>query len=172
MDESGVRRASAVDLAQALAAIAPQAPVAEDRPPPLLAFDRRITDEGLRAVARPRFASGHYADSVEAGVKFLIESVKTKAGRDGDADGTGLMTSTFSVDRPVLRVNRLKSRSNRSEQLGYMHLMAGVCAAFRNPRAHSASVEDSPETALMMLELTDHLVETVRKSTRTRRSRA
>lgn len=135
------------------------------------AFDQRITDPGLRVVTRSRFMSKHYADAVEAGVKYLIQIVHEKSGKEPDADGTGLMTSVFSEKKPVLRVNEGRTKSDKSEQLGYMHLFAGVVAAFRNPRAHRADIEDSPEGALLMLEFANHLATVVHASKKTRRRR-
>lgn len=136
---------------------------------PADAFDRRLQDPELRAVTESRFRSEHYADAVENGVKLLINVVAERSGRSFDLDGTGLMTTVFSERSPVLRVNANKTKSDKSEQLGYMYLFAGMVAAFRNPRAHSADLKDSPETALMVLELVDHLLGVVRKATRTRR---
>jgi len=79
------------------------------------------------------------------------------------------MTTVFSEKAPVLRLNAGKTKSEKSEQLGYMYLLAGVVAAFRNPRAHAADLKDSPETALLVLELVDHLLGVVRKAKRTRK---
>ena len=49
-----------------------------------------------------------------------------------------------------------------------MNLCAGVVGAWRNPRAHSTDIEDSPESALMMLETIDHLMAVVAEAKRTR----
>ena len=132
-------------------------------------FERRVSDPELRAAVRTRVESGHYADAVETAVKFLVTLVHTRSGCDPDADGTGLMTKVFSVGNPILRLNAGRTKSDLSEQLGYMHLYAGVVAAIRNPRAHRADVEDSPDAALMMLEWTNHLVFRARAARRVRK---
>jgi uncharacterized protein (TIGR02391 family) len=136
---------------------------------PLAEYDRRITDQDLRLATRSRFGAPHYSDAIEAGVKALNECVRKRSG--SREDGDGLMTSVFSVKEPKLRVNRLRSDSERSEQRGHMMLCQGVVAAWRNPRAHSNQVNDSPDMALMMLELIQHLIEVTKGATKTRVSR-
>jgi uncharacterized protein (TIGR02391 family) len=127
-------------------------------------LDRRVSDPELLKVVRSRFSSGHYADAVEAAAKYLVSLVGDLSGLEGDADGTGLMTTAFSSRKPVLRVNSGRTRTDSAEQLGYMHLCAGVVSAFRNPRAHRADIEDSPAGALMRIELIDHLAAVARGS--------
>lgn len=134
---------------------------------PILAeFDRRISDLDLRAAARSRFVSGHYADAVEAGVKALSECVRSRTGRVDDGDS--LMSNVFSPNAPLLRINRGKSKSDESAQRGHMHLCLGVVGAWRNPRAHEL-IDDSPERTLMMLEAINELILVTKAATRTRR---
>lgn len=133
-------------------------------------YDRRIVDPDLRAATRSRFVSMHYADAVEAAVKALAECVRARSG--SILDGDSLMTQAFSEKNPRLRINRLRSDSDRSEQRGHMMMCQGVVAAWRNPRAHSNQFEDSPENALMMLEHVQHLLEVTKRATRTRMRRA
>jgi uncharacterized protein (TIGR02391 family) len=134
----------------------------------LAEYDRRILDEDLRGATRSRFVSGHYADAVEAGVKALAECVRTLSRRDDDGDP--LMTGAFRPNGPALRINRLSTQTDISEQRGHMMLCQGVVAAWRNPRAHSL-VEDAPERALMMLEVIGDLIRVTKAATRTRRRR-
>ena len=135
----------------------------------IVEFDRRILDEDLRAAARSRFVSEHYADAVEAGVKTLNEVVRARTGRTEDGDA--LMTLVFSPKAPQLRINKGRSKNDESEQRGHMMLCQGVVGAWRNPRAHSL-IDDSPKRALMMLETIDDLLATTRGATRTRRRRS
>ncbi|MEU4288986.1 TIGR02391 family protein [Kribbella sp. NPDC026596] len=137
---------------------------------PLLAeYDRRVIDSDLRAATRTRFISTHYADAVEASVKVLNECVRSRTGLT--LDGDGLMTQAFSVSNPLLRLNRLRSDSDKSEQRGHMMMCQGVVAAWRNPRAHSSQFEDSPLNTIMMLEHVQHLISVTKSATRTRQRR-
>jgi uncharacterized protein (TIGR02391 family) len=134
----------------------------------LAEFDRRILDQDLRTAPRSRFVSKHYADAVEAAVKALNECVRGRTGLSEDGDV--LMTTAFSPNAPMLRINRGKSKSDESEQRGHMHICQGDIGAWRNPRAHSI-IDDSPSRALMMLETIDDLVRTTKAATRTRKRR-
>lgn len=132
-------------------------------------YDRRVHDVDLRSASRSRFVSTHYADAVEAGVKALSECVRSRSGRTDDGDT--LMTHAFSAKSPILRINAGRSKSDESEQRGFMLLCQGVVGAWRNPRAHSL-IDDSPARALMMLELLDSLMAITKAATRTRKRRS
>jgi uncharacterized protein (TIGR02391 family) len=132
----------------------------------LAEYDHRVRDVDLREATRSRFVSRHYADAVEAGVKALNECVRHRTGRTEDGDA--LMTLAFSPNGPLLRINAGRSKNDESEQRGHMFLCQGVVGAWRNPRAHSL-LDDSPSTALMMLETLDSLMSTTKRATRTRR---
>jgi uncharacterized protein (TIGR02391 family) len=129
-------------------------------------YDRRIRNPELRAATRSRFESRHYADAVESGVKALNERIRARTGRTEDGDG--LMTLAFSPSRPLLRINKLKSKADESAQRGHMQLCQGVVSAWRNPRAH-ALTDDDPVRCLMMLETIGDLIEKTNQAVRTRR---
>lgn len=128
-------------------------------------YDRRIRNPELRAATRSRFESRHYADAVEAGVKALNERIRARTGRMEDGDV--LMTVAFSPSKPLLRINKLKSKADESAQRGHMQLCQGVVAAWRNPRAH-ALTDDDPARCVMMLETIGDLIETIKQAVRTR----
>lgn len=163
-----VALAIAEELSQYKVPVAPRDERLEPVETPLEEFDRRILDSDLIAAARGRFASEHYADAVEAGVKALCECVRSRSGRREDGDA--LMTIAFSPNKPLLRVNKGRSKSDESEQRGHMRLCQGVIGAWRNPRAH-ALLDDSPKMSLMMLEAIDGLIATTKGATRTRQRR-
>ena len=134
----------------------------------LAEYDRRIGNSDLRVATRSRFESRHYADAVEAGVKALNELIRSRTGRTEDGDP--LMTLVFSPNKPLLRINKNKSKADESAQRGHMLLCQGVIAAWRNPRAH-ALTDDDPVRCLMMLENIGDLMDTTSKAVRTRRHR-
>lgn len=92
----------------------------------------------VRAIAEPRFRAGHYADSVEAAIKELVETLRTRVLQQGgpELDGEPLMQSAFSVDNPWVFLADLNSKSGKSIQRGYMQIFTGAIAAIRNPKAH------------------------------------
>lgn len=133
---------------------------------PLQQFDLQIIDANLRLATRSRYATEHYADAVESGVKALNELVRDRTG--SMLDGDALMTWAFSPTSPKLRLSRLRSDSDRSQQRGHMMMCQGVVAAWRNPRAHSSGVIDSPKDALEMLGHLQHLMLVTKGAIRTR----
>ena len=91
-------------------------------------FDSRVREEGLRHACRSLFAGGHYASSVQKACTYIDNMVKVKSGRH-DKDGADLMRAVLSPDRPTIKLNGLKTSSNRNEQRGYMDLLAGLMTA-------------------------------------------
>lgn len=140
-------------------------PVALDDP--LALYDRLITDGELRDTTRNLFRNGHNSLAVEEAFKCVNNLVKRKSGET--ADGQNLMNSTFSLGAPVLKLNALKTQSQRDQQLGYMQILAGCMTGIRNPRAHEHAYLDEPHVALELLGLANHLVRLIKGSKRSRR---
>lgn len=61
-------------------------------------------------------------------------------------DGDSLMTTVFSVNKPLLTFCDINSETGLNVQRGYMQLLQGAMAALRNPKCHdnfSITKEDS-----------------------------
>lgn len=125
-------------------------------------FDSMITDDLLREVSRQLYYEGHYAIAVEEAYKCLNNFVKSKSGLD--EDGSDLMRKTFSIKKPVLKLNKLRTKSQKNQQIGYMDIFAGCMTGIRNPRAHEHRYLDEPHVALEMLSLANHLFRFVKSS--------
>ncbi len=74
----------------------------------------------------------------------------------------------FSIDHPTLKLNKLKSTSEKDQQVGFMQILAGCMTGIRNPRAHEHRHFDEPNAALEMLALANHLMRLVGNATRSR----
>lgn len=71
----------------------------------------------------------------------VLEAVKSLAQRIRDitgltTDGAELIDQAFSLKNPLIRLNELKSETDRSEHLGVAMLLKGCFSAVRNPSAH------------------------------------
>lgn len=132
-------------------------------------YDQLVTEPDLVKTTRSLFSDGYYALAVEEAFKCLNNIVKQKSGLP--QDGASLMRSAFSANGPVLRVNNLRTQSERDQQLGYMDIFAGCMTGIRNPRAHEHRYLDKPAVALEMLSWANHLIRIVDRSIRTRRKR-
>lgn len=162
MDRSEI--AYAVGIAKALAQLAPKAKQrdrkkAEDDNSSILVRDEDV----LRASAK-LFLDGHYAQAVEEAFKCVNNTVRNRACHSGD--GSGMMKHVFSAEKPVLRLNDLRTQSDRNEQLGYMEIFAGVMTGVRNPRAHAHQFGDTREDALELLVLAGHLARKAKNAKR------
>jgi uncharacterized protein (TIGR02391 family) len=100
----------------------------------------------IAAVSSDLYRDSHYKQAVLEASIALVNYVKEKS-REHSLDGSKLMTTVFSADKPLLAFNELIEPTDRDEQQGFMHLFMGAVLALRNPRAH-AIFDDSPEMAL------------------------
>ena len=143
----------------------PPAPFQSDERSIIERFDEAVTSEVLRGASRQLFVDGHHARAVEEAFKCLNNAVKTKSGLTG-SDGDNLMRTAFSPQKPKLRLNNLRTTSEKDEQRGYMDLYAGAMAGIRNPRAHEHELQDEPQVALELLVLANHLMRKLSGSTK------
>ena len=128
-------------------------------------FDELVTNDLIRQVSGTLFRDRHYARAVEEAFKCLNNAVKDKSGHSS-TDGAGMMKKVFSANSPILKLNAFQSNSDKDEQQGYMEIYAGSMTGIRNPRAHEHKLSDSPEVALELLVLANHLMRKLESSTK------
>jgi uncharacterized protein (TIGR02391 family) len=110
--------------------------------------------------------------AVEQGCKLVNNTVKDRCGTGTRGkDGPDLMHHAFRNDAPVLKINPLKTVSQRDEQDGYRLILAGMMSGMRNPRAHEHLLRDEAQIALEMLVLANHLLAIIGRATRSRARR-
>ncbi len=89
-------------------------------------------------IAKPRFDSGFYSDSVEAAFKEINVIIKThfKQETNIELDGAKLMSRAFSKDNPVFTLADTSTMDGKNIQQGFMNLFLGSTIGIRNPSAH------------------------------------
>ena len=118
-------------------------------------------------VSSQRFQKAQYSDAIREAFKAVENYVKEKSGKDDF--GVSLMSNLFGFDYdekqnklkrpPILRLNKLKTKSERSEQKGYMYLFMGAMEGIRNPFSHEHIEINDPILTLKCLFLASHLLE-------------
>ncbi len=110
-------------------------------------------------VAKSRFETGHYADSVETAFKYINENVKAKVKKKigKELDGASLMNTAFSPNAPVITLDDLSTESGKNIQQGFMQIFAGAMIGIRNPKAHGVTTIDK-ERAIHFLFLASLLM--------------
>lgn len=100
-------------------------------------------------VSQSLFESGHYSQAIFEAFKAVNNFVKEKTGLS--LDGKDLMAKVFREEAPIIKLNKLKTKSERDEQEGFKFLFIGAMVGIRNPKAHDNIVQTDPNRALEYL---------------------
>mgnify|MGYP003880667111 CR=1 FL=1 len=115
---------------------------------------RRIHPEVLK-YCRAELLQDNYFHAVFEAAKGLAQRIRDMANVDGD--GAALVDHVFSVERPLLAFNTLRTETEKSEHKGYAALLKGCFAAVRNPLAHKPKLlwqgEDDAADHLSLISL-------------------
>ncbi|MEM2111806.1 MAG: TIGR02391 family protein [Candidatus Bathyarchaeia archaeon] len=141
-------------------------------------FDSLQLHSVIRKASEGLFKDGHYAQAIFDACKALINYVKRESG-EKLIDGTDLMGKVFSIKwnertnqitrKPVLQLNKLRSREDIDEQMGFMHLFMGSVLGIRNPKAHAEIEQKDPFKALEYLAFLSLLAKRTQEATRCRK---
>jgi uncharacterized protein (TIGR02391 family) len=123
----------------------------------------------INEVSERLFLNGHYPQAIFEAYKAVVNQVKKKSGRD-DLDGQELMSTVFSYKNPILKLNKLQSKSDQDEQMGFMFLFMGATVGIRNPKAHDIVEQRDPIRAMEYLALASLLSRRVEESTKSSES--
>ncbi len=115
---------------------------------------RRIHAEVLR-YCRTELLQDNYFHAVFEASKGLAQRIREMSGVQ--ADGAALVDRVFSIDKPLLAINTLRTETERSEHKGFAALLKGCFAAVRNPLAHEPKIlwdgEDDAADYLSLISL-------------------
>ena len=115
---------------------------------------RRIHSEVLR-YCRSELLQDNYFHAVFEAAKGLAQRIRENSGANGD--GAALVDQVFSIERPLLAFNALRTETERSEHKGFASLLKGCFAAVRNPLAHEPKIlwqgEDDAADYLSLISL-------------------
>ena len=100
-------------------------------------------DQDMYEIYRNEYESGNYASAIRTAFLYLSECLRERT--DLDLDGEKLITTAFSVKKPLIKLNDLKTESEKNEQAGMMSILQGMYKAIRNPRSHNYKVDSKEE---------------------------
>lgn len=114
-------------------------------------FNERKFHNSVVFASKNLFRDGYFSQAIFEACKLLNKRVQeiSKSNKDGKA----LMLETFSVNKPLIKLNEGETQSEKDEQEGYMHLYAGVMHGIRNPKGHDLVELNDPYKALEYLSL-------------------
>ena len=119
-------------------------------------FDKMQFHLKVVEVSRKLFEDGHYRDAIYRAFVEVNSFVKAKSGKQ--LDGRGLMSTVFSLDNPIIKINPLKTQTDRDEQEGFMFLFMGAMEGIRNPKAHENIIQNNPYRTLEYLSIASLLM--------------
>jgi len=115
---------------------------------------RQIHPEVLK-YCRPELLQDNYFHAVFEASKGLAQRIRDFSGVQ--ADGAALIDKVFSIEKPILAINSLRTETERSEHKGFALLLKGCFAAVRNPLAHEPKIlwqgEDDAADYLSLISL-------------------
>lgn len=118
-------------------------------------FQGRTIHPEVLKYCRAELLQDNYFHAVFEASKGLAQRIREASGTLGD--GAALVDQVFSIDRPLLAFNELRTDTQRSEHRGFASLLKGCFAAVRNPLAHEPKVlwqgEDDAADYLSLISL-------------------
>jgi uncharacterized protein (TIGR02391 family) len=122
-------------------------------------FDKMQFHPEVVKASRELFKDGHYRDAIYRAFVEVINFVKRKA--KSQLDGKKLMSTVFSPDNPIIRLNPLETQTDKDEQEGFMYLFMGAVQGIRNPKAHENIIQNNPYIALQLIGFANLLIQTI-----------
>jgi uncharacterized protein (TIGR02391 family) len=119
-------------------------------------FETRNIHPALPSGVAKLFDDGHYAQATFEAFKFVDKEVARLS--KSQESGFKLMMAAFPETSPMIKLNDLKSVTEKDEQKGFQFLFAGSMLAIRNPRGHNYGVRDTPDECLDHLALASVLL--------------
>lgn len=118
-------------------------------------FQGRILHTEVLKYCRSELMQDNYFHAVFEASKGLAERIRQMSG--ATVDGARLIDQVFSIERPLLAINSLRTETEQSEHKGFSSLLKGCFAAVRNPLAHEPKIlwdgEDDAADYLSLISL-------------------
>lgn len=118
-------------------------------------------EERLWNFIKKNYNSEHYSNAILDSIQFLGDIIREKSGLE--SDGQSLIGEAFGGKNPKIKLNKLKTESEKNIQKGTENILRGIYSSYRNPRSHS-KVEDSENGANEIIIFINHLLKQIDQS--------
>lgn len=120
-------------------------------------LSRRDVHPEVLKFCRAELLRDNYFHAVLEATKSVASKIRNRA--DLDLDGAELVDAALGGSAPRLQINAFSTKSERSEQRGFVNLVKGLFGTFRNPTAHEPRIEWTmlEEDALDLLSLASYV---------------
>lgn len=118
-------------------------------------------EERLWNFIKRSYNSEDYKNAILDSIQFIGDVIREKSGLD--SDGNQLIGNAFGGTSPKIKLNKLKTESEKNIQKGLESILRGIYSAYRNPRSHS-KIADTEEDAFEIIIFVNHLLKIIDKS--------
>ena len=88
---------------------------------------------------RAELLEDNYFHAVFETTKSVADKIRNLSGLS--ADGNELIDGVFSINNPILIINKLQNETEKSEHKGFANLLKGFFGMFRNTTAHAPRIQ-------------------------------
>lgn len=129
---------------------------------------RNVHPDVLR-FCREELLADNYFHAVLEAAKSVADKLRDRTGLN--EDGADLVDQALGGEEPLLIINAFQSKSEKSEQRGFVNLIKGAFGMFRNPPAHVpkinwAIIRAEAEEVFSLLSLIHKRLETATRTNR------
>lgn len=122
---------------------------------------KNLIDERLWNEIKRNYLNEEFSNAVLDGIQFLGDLIREMSGEDGD--GYNLIGNVFNSKNPKIKVNHLRTQTDKNIQNGIMLLLQGFYRAIRNERVHEKKI-DSEQEAYEIILFINHILRIIDKS--------
>jgi len=129
---------------------------------------RKVHPDVLR-FCREELLVDNYFQAVLEAAKSVADKLRARSGLTDD--GVALVDQALGGDSPIVAINALSTKSERSEQRGFANLLKGAFGMFRNTMAHAPKINwalnrEDAEEVLTLLSMIHKRLDAARALTR------
>lgn len=112
--------------------------------------------EILKDSIKIHYENRDYTEVVRDSILCLTSEIRKKSDLV-DSDGVDLINKAFSEKKPLIKINKLETETEKNKHRGIMDLSKGLIEYFRNPMSHSKQ-EYSKKVADAILVILDEVI--------------